>query len=389
MALSGFEILFASWVLEDVRLKGLKDNDGILYIPILSMTHIENEIWKTIEEFPIYEVSNLGRIKNTSSGRILSSTIKAGYYHVSLTNSNCRKNCKVHRLVAIAFIPNLENKSEVNHKDKDKLNNKISNLEWMTRKENCLHKSIGLIYKSNKHKSILRIDKDTNDTLEKYVSIELAGEWVYNNNLTTTIHNGRNSIGNCVNGLSKSAYGFKWEYENKYEDLENEIWKEVIIKDIETTIHGNKKYYVSNLGRFKNSQGIIRDNYKIGEYGYIRVYIYNKTYAVHRLVAFAFLENPDNKEQVNHIDGNKLNNRVDNLEWVTNKENQIHKVKIGLGNNFTKKIIQYDLEMNELNKFNSIKEAGNILNICTSRIKAVLYNKQKTSKNFIFKYLEE
>jgi hypothetical protein len=45
--------------------------------------------------------------------------------------------------------------------------------------------------------------------------------------------------------------------------------------------------------------------------------------------------------------------------------------------------------MNELNKFNSIKEAGNILNICTSGIKAVLYNKQKTSKNFIFKYLDE
>jgi hypothetical protein len=79
----------------------------------------------------------------------------------------------------------------------------------------------------------------------------------------------------------------------------------------------------------------------------------------------------------------------DNLEWVTNKENQIHKVKTGLGNSFTRKIIQYDLEMNEFNKFNSIKEASDILKICTSGIKAVLYNKQKTSKNFIFKYLEE
>jgi len=389
MALSWFRILFLGWVLEDVRLKGLKDNDGILYIPILSMTHTENEIWKTIEEFPIYEVSNLGRVKNTSSGRILSPTIKTGYYHAFLTNNNYKKTCKVHRLVAIAFILNPENKSEVNHKDKDKLNNKLENLEWMTRKENCLHKSIGLVYKSNKHKSILRIDKDTNDTLEKYYSIEFAGEWVYNNNLTTTVHNGRNSIGNCVNGLSKSAYGFKWEYENKYEDLENEVWKEVIIKDIDTTIHGNKKYYVSNLGRFKNSQGVIRDNYKIGEYGYTRVYIYNKTYAVHRLVAFAFLENPHNKEQVNHIDGNKLNNRVDNLEWVTNKENQIHKVKKGLGNNFTRRVIQYDLEMNELNKFNSIVCASKILNIGKSNISGVLKNKRKTAGGFIFKYLEE
>lgn len=68
----------------------------------------------------------------------------------------------------------------------------------------------------------------------------LAGTWVYNNNLTGKIHNGRNSVGNCVNGLSKSAYGFKWEYENKYEDLENEVWKEVVIKDIDTAIYGNK-----------------------------------------------------------------------------------------------------------------------------------------------------
>jgi hypothetical protein len=349
---------------------------------------MENEIWKTIEEFSIYEVSNLGRIKNTISQKILRANLKSGYHNVCLINTNYRKNCKVHRLVAIAFIPNPENKSDVNHKDKDKLNNKLSNLEWMTRKENCLHKSIGLIYKSNKHKSILRIDKDTNDILEKYDSIELAGIWAYNNNFTKTTHNGRNSIGNCVNGLSKKAYGFKWEYEDKYEDLENEIWKDVIINDSDTTIHGNKKYYVSNLGRFKDSQGLIRDNYKVGEYGYIRVFIYNKVYRLHRLIAFAFLENPDNKEQVNHIDGNKLNNRVDNLEWVTNKENQIHKVKKGLGNNFTRRVIQYDLEMNEISKFDSIDGASKMLNISKSNISGVLKNKRKTAGGFIWKYLD-
>jgi len=80
---------------------------------------------------------------------------------------------------------------------------------------------------------------------------------------------------------------------------------------------------------------------------------------------------------------------VDNLEWVTNKENQIHKVKTGLGNIFTKKIIQYDLEMNELNKFNSIVCASKILNIGKSNISRVLKNKRKTAGGFIFKYLEE
>ena len=130
------------------------------------------------------------------------------------------------------------------------------------------------------------------------------------------------------------------------------------------------------------------DNYKINENGYIRVYIYNKTYMLHRLIAFAFLENQENKEQVNHIDGNKLNNCINNLEWVTNQENQIHKFKIGLGNNYTRKITQYDLEMNKIKDFNSIVEASRALNIGKSNIRGVLTKYRKTSGGFIFKYLE-
>jgi hypothetical protein len=60
----------------------------------------------------------------------------------------------------------------------------------------------------------------------------------------------------------------------------------------------------------------------------------------------AFIPNPENKRDVNHKDKDKLNNSVSNLEWVTNKENQIHKFQNGLGNKFTRKIIQCDLEGN-------------------------------------------
>jgi len=347
------------------------------------------EEWREIKEFPNYSVSNLGNILNTKTKKMMKLNKKSGYYHISLTSNANKKSLLVHRLVAMAFIPNPENKSDVNHKDKDKLNNELSNLEWMTRKENNSHKSQTLIYKSNKNKPILRIDSDTNEIIEKYDSIELAGIWAYNNHLTKTTHNGRNAICNCVNGLSKRAYGFKWECENKYEDLENEIWSEVIIKDIDISIYGNKKYYVSNLGRFKDSEGLIRDNYKINENGYIRVYIYNKTYAVHRLIAFAFLENPDNKEQVNHKDGNKLNNSVSNLEWVTNKENQIHKFQNGLGNHFTRKIIQYDLEGNLIKEFNSITTAAKEMGVSKGNIQGVLLNKRKTAAGFIWRYLED
>ena len=131
------------------------------------------------------------------------------------------------------------------------------------------------------------------------------------------------------------------------------------------------------------------DNYKVNENGYIRVFIYVKTFLLHRLVAYTFLDNPENKEQVNHIDGNKLNNSLANLEWVTNKENQIHKYKSGLGNNFTRKIIQFDLEMNKIKLHHSIAEASKEIGTSTGNIRGVLINKRKTAGGFIWKYLED
>ena len=109
---------------------------------------------------------------------------------------------------------------------------------------------------------------------------------------------------------------------------------------------------------------------------------------VYRLVATKFIENPENKPFVNHIDGNKSNNKVTNLEWVTCtcKESNQHNYNVGFIKCFTRKIGQYDLEMNKIKEFNSIVEAEKELQIST--IKKVLYNKQKTAGGFIFKYLD-
>ena len=345
------------------------------------------EEWHVINDFPNYSVSNLGNVMNNKTNKLLKLCNKSGYYHISLTNKNSHKTFKVHRLVALTFIENDEDKPQVNHKDKNKLNNNISNLEWVTHKENCQHKSIGLIYKSNKNKPILRLNKN-NEMLQKYNSIEDAGQWVLENNLTSSSHNGRNAIGNCVNSLSNSAYGYKWKYvENN--SLENEEWREINLKKIfGESCEWNKTYFVSNLVRFKNSYGTIMDNYKVNENGYIRIYIYKKTFTLHRLVALTFLVNPENKEQVNHKDGNKLNNSVQNLEWCSNKENQIHKFQNGLGNNYTRKIGQYDLNDNLIKEYESIISASKEVNISPSSIKGVLKNYRKTSAGFIWKYLD-
>ena len=148
-------------------------------------------------------------------------------------------------------------------------------------------------------------------------------------------------------------------------------------------------YKISDLGRVMSKLKkplILKPFFSTSKY--LTVDTHNKNSSINRLVAVAFIENTENKEQVNHIDGNKLNNSVENLEWVTNQENQIHKFKIGLGNNFTRKITQFDLEMNKIKDFNSIIEASKDLNIGKSNISGVLSNSRKTTGGFIFKYLD-
>lgn len=99
------------------------------------------EIWKDIEGFEgLYQVSNFGRIKRVTTGRILKGDKNNdGYLRVKLYKNNTKSNKSIHRLVAEAFIPNPENKPQVNHVNEDKTNNSLDNLEWMTAKENINH----------------------------------------------------------------------------------------------------------------------------------------------------------------------------------------------------------------------------------------------------------
>ena len=88
----------------------------------------------------IYAVSSSGKIRNNKTGKLRKfRKEKHGYLSVDLWNKNYMKRLKVHRLVAVAFIPNLDNKPQVNHKDGNKENNVSNNLEWNTAQENSCH----------------------------------------------------------------------------------------------------------------------------------------------------------------------------------------------------------------------------------------------------------
>lgn len=119
----------------------------------LNMEDIEGEVWKSIVGFEgLYEVSDLGRVKSLerptnqfSCPFIRKQQLnKFGYLTVGLTKNNKPKTFTVHRLVAMAFILNPDNKEQINHKDGNKKNNRLSNLEWCNAQENQSHRYLEL-----------------------------------------------------------------------------------------------------------------------------------------------------------------------------------------------------------------------------------------------------
>ncbi len=338
------------------------------------------EEWKQILEYDNYEVSSYGNVRNKKTGRILKPARNGGYLSAKLRKNGATKSFSIHQLVAICFIENSENKPQVNHIDKNRTNNKLSNLEWVTAVENTAHKLLTLHVKTNQNLKIWRLDKDSDEKVELYNSIQDAAKWCVENGYSPSTHNAQGNISYALNGRYKSSCGFKWIL-NEQPNLENEIWKNITIDG--TTYD---KYQVSSLGRFKNYKGIIMENYKPHHSGYIYVRVNYKKYSLHHLVASTFIENPFLKYAVNHIDGNKTNNSVDNLEWATIAENNQHNHNVGLITTFKRKIGQYNLEGNLIKEYNSIVDAEKEVGIQT--IKKVLYNKQKSAGGFIWKYLD-
>ena len=163
----------------------------------------ENEEWKPVVGYEgLYKVSNQGRVRslprNSTSGKILKlKTNTDGYLLATLYKDGKSKSYRVHRLVALAFIPNPNNLPEINHKSEEKWLNTVDNLEWCDR-----------VYNIN-------YGNRTKKTSKPVKQLTLNGELVYIwPSMAEAGRNGFNhqNICSCCQGKHKTAYGYKWKY---------------------------------------------------------------------------------------------------------------------------------------------------------------------------------
>ena len=154
----------------------------------------EKEIWKEIQGYEgEYEISTKGRVRNIMTGRILGGTYDCyGYRFVKLKG----KNYKIHRLVALAFLPNPSKLPQVNHKNERKDDNNVGNLEWCSASYNTNYSS------HNQSCKIKQLNKDG----------ELIRTWESSHQIERETGYSQGYILKCCKGKYKQAYGFQWEY---------------------------------------------------------------------------------------------------------------------------------------------------------------------------------
>lgn len=238
-----------------------------------------------------------------------------------------------------------------------------------------------------------RLSQDNHKKM--YYAHRLVAEHFLNNpnNFPVVNHIDGNKLNNNINNLEWVTYsentkhwkdnsnGIRRQTEYYQEDLPNEIWKEF------------ENYYVSSLGRIRHKEknNLLKPSITCG---YYKVRLSNnglvKDYMIHQLVYQIFKGNYDkSKYVIDHIDGNKLNNDINNLRLLTNSENANAALYETKTNTSAKKVAQYTKDGEFIKEFASARLAAKELNLDSSTISKVCRGQNKTHGGFIFKYIEK
>jgi len=314
--------------------------------------------------FSTYEISKTGVVRNIRSGYILKESISNGYIRKQLKNDgNFYKNITIHVLVAKMFleIPIVKNMT-VDHIDRNKTNNDITNLRWATRSEQNKNR---YLY-SRAGRSVIQIKNSV--IIKIWNSVTEAANSIDRNEA--------NVLHACING--GLCGGYNWDYYNK--PINNEIWIELNEFD--------KSLSVSSKGRIKTFMGkIYKGTIQTGYYS-TTVYINEKKCCkrVHRLMAQAFLG--QSELQVNHKNGNKLDNRLINLEYMTNQQNCQHAVDTGLRKSINpgRKVKQIYPNSGVYAIFDNLTLASRETKISKGNICSVCRGNRKTAGGYEWKY---
>lgn len=166
--------------------------------------------WKIIKDNPNYSVSDTGLIKRNSTNKQLKPWISSrGYLYVSLSRNGKVKKFSIHRLVANAFLPKNSKNMEVNHLDENKQNNSVSNLEWITHKQNLNYGT---------HNSRMVKTKISRNLGNPVIQFDKQGKYIKRwNSAQECGRNGFNyrHVNECCNHKRKTHAGFIWKYESE------------------------------------------------------------------------------------------------------------------------------------------------------------------------------
>lgn len=271
------------------------------------------EIWKDLN-YPGLEcfwlISNLGQIKSKKTGKISKQHIRNGYYAASIRNYAIKKSktLNIHQLVAMTFIGTIPKGYQVNHKNGIKTDNKFENLEIVKPQENTRHAIKHGLLKPHPKK------------VEQYT---MDGEYIqtFNSIIEASVKTNANDrhISTVCKGIRNSCGGYKWKYVDDTGSVISCNGKE---------INNYPNYQVTSDGKIYSKRAKKYLIPKKLQSGYLTVKLCNNSKMrdmyIHVLVALAFIENPDNKKEVNHKNKNKSDNSIENLEWNTHSENMLH-----------------------------------------------------------------